>query len=145
MEGCDGVNPTLHLTVGQTYVFDQSDISNWYHLIGFAYEADGAHVGVDELEPVNVPPGTNSGCDADNSCPTPLYFIDDRFMGEAGTDNFGLDEVEPLFFHPVADWQDYGVFSAKLTWDEASFGADIFYFCHVRIVSLGLDLRPQRK
>ena len=51
IEGCDGVNPTLHLTVGKTYKFDQSDITNWYHLVGFAYEADGAHVPVDELEP----------------------------------------------------------------------------------------------
>ena len=34
--GCEGVNPTLHLTVGRTYLFDQSHGSNWYHLIGFA-------------------------------------------------------------------------------------------------------------
>merc|ERR1740139_1537330 len=38
VDGCDGVSPTLHLTVGRTYVFDQSDISNWYHLIGISYE-----------------------------------------------------------------------------------------------------------
>ena len=55
IEGCEGVNPTLHLTVGQTYKFDQSDITNWYHLVGFAYEADGAHVPVDELEPGRCP------------------------------------------------------------------------------------------
>ena len=36
IEGCEGVNPTLHMTVGRTYLFDQSDDSNWYHLIGFA-------------------------------------------------------------------------------------------------------------
>lgn len=36
IDGCEGVNPTLYLTVGRTYLFDQSDDSNWYHLIGFA-------------------------------------------------------------------------------------------------------------
>ena len=46
VEGCSGANPTLLLEVGRTYKFDQSDLSNWYHLIGFAYEADGAHVPV---------------------------------------------------------------------------------------------------
>lgn len=35
---------------GQTYVFDQQDPSNWFHALGFAYEPDGAHEGVDELE-----------------------------------------------------------------------------------------------
>jgi len=33
---CIGVNPNLYLTVGRTYLFDQSDDSNWYHLIGFS-------------------------------------------------------------------------------------------------------------
>ena len=36
IDGCEGVNPTLHLTVGRTYLFDQSHDSNWYHLVGFA-------------------------------------------------------------------------------------------------------------
>jgi hypothetical protein len=36
IDGCVGVNPTLYLTIGRTYLFDQSDDSNWYHLIGFA-------------------------------------------------------------------------------------------------------------
>lgn len=35
---------------GQTYVFDQTESSNWYHPLGFAYFPDGAHEGVDELE-----------------------------------------------------------------------------------------------
>jgi hypothetical protein len=27
--GCTGVNPKLQLTAGVTYIFDQSDASNW--------------------------------------------------------------------------------------------------------------------
>merc|ERR1711935_233456 len=81
VEGCDGVNPTLHLEVGRTYLFDQSDASNWYHLIGFAYEADGAHAGVNELEP-GIAPG-NSNCAETLSCPPPMYFKgkEDKYQG----------------------------------------------------------------
>jgi Domain of unknown function (DUF305) len=140
VEGCEGVNPTLHLTVGRTYKFDQSDISNWYHLIGFAYYPDGAHVGVDELEP-GIPPG-DSTCDLDLSCPAPMYFMDGEYQGvysnipdlvpipDSPSDDFGLTTVEPLFFHPIGDWEGYGAFTAYLTFDEA-FDKDIFYFCHV--------------
>lgn len=31
-------------------MFDQTESSNWFHPLGFAYEPDGAHEGVDELE-----------------------------------------------------------------------------------------------
>eukprot|EP00934_Nitzschia_sp_Nitz4_P000599 Nitzschia sp. Nitz4//scaffold233_size31335//18543//21200//NITZ4_007952-RA/size31335-augustus-gene-0.45-mRNA-1//-1//CDS//3329543382//599//frame0 len=136
--GCEGINPTLHLTVGRTYIFEQSDFTNWYHLIGFAYEADGAHVPVDELEP-GVPPG-NSDCNSTLSCPAPMYFMDGVYRGTYsnneliapinGTEDFGLDVVEPLFFHPIADWQSYGTFRTVLTFD-IEYDQDIFYFCHV--------------
>ena len=29
VDGCEGASPTLHLKAGSTYVFDQSDASNW--------------------------------------------------------------------------------------------------------------------
>ena len=148
IDGCEGVNPTLLLEVDRTYKFDQSDISNWYHLIGFAYEADGAHVPVDELEPGIPPPGTGSSCDETLSCPAPMYFMDGIYQGTysnnpsltlnntvAGSEDFGLDAVEPLFFHPIGDWQGYGVFSAYLRFDQ-SMAQDFFYFCHVRIFLL---------
>ena len=38
-----GSSPTITATIGQTYTFDQSHPSNWYHPVGFAYEPDGAH------------------------------------------------------------------------------------------------------
>jgi len=139
IEGCSGVNPTLHLETGRTYFFDQSDPSNWYHLIGFSYEADGAHAGVDELEPGIAPGG--STCDETLSCPAPMYFMDDEYTGVysniesllpvAGSEDFGLDVVEPLFFHPLADWESYGPFVTALNFDDENFTEDIFYFCHV--------------
>jgi len=102
-----------------------------YHLIGFAYEADGAHVNVDELEPGIVPPGTSLTCDTDNSCPSPYYYMNGTFAGDNADNPFGLDTVEPLFFHPLADWEGYGPFTAKLVWNVDPFGQDIFYFCHI--------------
>ena len=142
IDGCEGVNPTLHLTVGKTYMFDQSDISNWYHLIGFAYEADGAHVPVDELEPGIPPPGMNTTCADTNSCPAPMYFMDGIYQGiysnnaavapipNPPSDNFGLDEVEPRFFHPLGDWESYGKMETYLTFD-MHYPSDFFYFCHI--------------
>ena len=38
-----GSSPDIHVTIGQTYTFDQSHPSNRYHPVGFAYEPDGNH------------------------------------------------------------------------------------------------------
>lgn len=141
VEDCEGVNPTLHLEVGRTYLFDQSDVSNWYHLIGFSYKADGAHAGVDELEP-RIAPG-DSDCAETNSCPAPMYWMAGEYTGmysntpdlvpipKGGSDDFGLDVVEPLFFHPLGDWEGYGPFVTSLNFNDENFDEDIFYFCHV--------------
>merc|ERR1719359_1250518 len=54
----DVANPVIVMKRGVTYTFDQSDNSNWYHPLGFAYFVDGAHNEVDELEPgINPPDG----------------------------------------------------------------------------------------
>ena len=141
VENCVGVNPTLYLTLGRTYFFDQSDDTNWYHLIGFAYEADGAHAGVDELEPGIS--RSNSNCTEDLSCPAPMYYQGGEYVGvysnnaalvplpDAPSDDFGLDTVEPLFFHPLGDWQGYGKFVAALVFDDVGYDQDLFYFCHI--------------
>ena len=86
-----------------------------YHPLGFAYYPDGAHADADELEPAVVPPGSSSTCDTDMTCPAPMYFIEGEYQGtysniadlqEVSTneDNFGLDEYEPLFLHPLVSF-----------------------------------------
>jgi hypothetical protein len=52
VNGCEGKMPTLGVERGVTYIFDQGDETNYYHPLGLAYYADGAHDDVDELEPV---------------------------------------------------------------------------------------------
>jgi len=140
--GASNTMPTLGLRRDVTYIFDQSDISNWYHPLGFAYYPDGAHNGVDELEP-SITQETTDSCQSDNACQAPMYYKDDVFLGEDGYDNsdisnivggedFGLDHYEPLFFYPRADWEDQGEFSVKLTLtDGDTYDEDIFYFCHI--------------
>ena len=46
----DMINPTLGLELGTTYIFDQSDISNFSHPLGFSYFPDGGHVGKPNLD-----------------------------------------------------------------------------------------------
>ena len=60
----------------------QSDRSTWYHPLGFPYEPDGARADVDELEPGILPAGSTSGCDDNLSCPAPMYFMVDEYLGE---------------------------------------------------------------
>jgi len=128
---CEGTNPVLQLEIGTTYTFDQTDTSNWYHPLGFAYYADGAHDDVDELEPGIVAPGSNSTCDVTNACPTPRYKLNDEYLGVANdTGDFGLDHYEPKFFLPVVDWKDQGNFTVELKLDD-TVTQDIFYFCHI--------------
>jgi len=144
----DTINPTIGMEVGETYTFLQSDRSNFYHPLGFAYYPDGAHDGVDELEPGVTPPGTSSNCAEGMTCPAPMYFLNDKYLGvysnidsvtmpTTGVDDFGLDAYEPLFFHPIPDWTSYGDFSIKLKFDDEDYDKDIFYFCHVRVYTVG--------
>mmetsp|Transcript_7741 Transcript_7741/g.22749 ORF Transcript_7741/g.22749 Transcript_7741/m.22749 type:complete len:451 (-) Transcript_7741:277-1629(-) len=142
-EECNGaINPTLGMEVGKTYRFVQADRSNYYHPLGFAYFPDGAHADVDELEPGIIPPGSSSVCGDDMSCPAPMYFEDGKYLGEYSNDasvapvssdaeNFGLDDYEPKFFHPIPQWTEYGPFSITLKFDVDDFSDDIFYFCHI--------------
>merc|ERR1719377_282313 len=66
---------------GETYVFDQADGSNWYHPLGMAYFPDGAHTGVDELEPGIAQTGGSTTCAADNKCQAPMYYKNGEFAG----------------------------------------------------------------
>jgi hypothetical protein len=132
---CPGLlNPTIGIELGQTYMFDQADRTNWYHPMGFAYFPDGAHDDKAELEPA-VSLNSTSSCKATLSCPTPLYYLDGKLLGVTGTNDFGLDAYEPDFFLPIPEWSKRGTFSVALKFDDEAYTKDIFYFCHVRIVS----------
>jgi len=77
----DDPHPTIEMRQGWTYKFLQNDDTNWFHPLGFAYEADGAILGVDELEPAISRAG--DACDSDNTCQAPRYFVEGRFVGDS--------------------------------------------------------------
>ena len=71
-----------------------------------------------------------------------MYFQAGEYLGEYSNDasvaplsmdadNFGLDDYEPKFFHPLPEWTEYGDFSITLKFDIDDFSDDIFYFCHI--------------
>eukprot|EP00752_Nemacystus_decipiens_P006571 g5917.t1 len=109
VEGYEGVQPALTMVRGETYVFDQLNATNWFHPLGFAYEPDGAHEGVDELEE-----GIGNG-DA------PVYKIN----GELSD----LDTYEPQFFFPEETWMETE-YTVELTVTDPTV-TEIFYFCHI--------------
>mmetsp|Transcript_20408 Transcript_20408/g.29517 ORF Transcript_20408/g.29517 Transcript_20408/m.29517 type:complete len:217 (+) Transcript_20408:98-748(+) len=140
---CPGMtSPTIGMEIGKTYKFVQEQAENYYHPLGFAYFADGAHDDVDELEPVVQPPGTSNGCAETASCPAPMYFLNDQYLGSfsndptvtavtTGEEDFGLDAYEPLFFYPLGQWVELGKFTVSLRFTDEDYTEDIFYFCHV--------------
>lgn len=137
----DLINPTIGMEIGKTYVFEQKDRSNYYHPLGFAYFPDGAHAGLDELEPGIPPYGSASECADDLTCPAPMYFKDGEYLGNysnipevlaatTGEEYFGLDDYEPLFYRPSHEWAGAN-FSISLKFDVDDFASDLFYFCHI--------------
>jgi len=154
----DVANPVLGMKQGVTYTFDQSDASNWYHPLGFAYNPDGAHKGVDELEPGLL---EDWACSKGMQCQAPMYFINDEYVGTysnidsddvavsemhgggtgvkvtTGEDDFGLDVYEPAFFLRREDWLA-DKYSVKVTLTDKDFTEDFFYFCQ----KLGRDTPP---
>jgi hypothetical protein len=127
------------MEVGQTYTFVQADVSNYYHPMGFAYKADGAHADEPELEPgVSVP--EDAPCTQDLSCPAPMYYKNGEYLGvysnlpgrrRVADEDFGLDAYEPEFFYPLPEWAAAGEYTIQLTFDDESYSEDIFYFCHI--------------
>jgi len=127
-------NPTLQMKVGEIYTFDQTDITNYYHPMGFAYDADGALTDSDELEPGVASPNSTSNCAADLLCPAPIYFkngvmlenytnLDDGNL--VGTEFFGLDAYEPEFFYPIGDWSS-NEYTIKLRYNDDTVVQDFF-------------------
>merc|ERR1719469_752195 len=112
------------------YRFVQSDLSNYYHPLGFAYFADGAHDDVDELEPgidQNNPDGSATGCGPSNTCPAPMYLRNGEYLGAysniveisplKGDEDFGLDVYEPEFFVNPVDWSGAGDYEVALKFE----------------------------
>jgi hypothetical protein len=125
------VSPTIGIEVGETYIFVQEDKSNWYHPMGFAYFPDGDHDGKDELEPGISLSGID--CVSPNSCPSPRYFRNGKFLGDPNDlTDFGLDVYEPEFFRGLVEWTTVGFYTIELNFDDFEYDKDIFYFCHVR-------------
>eukprot|EP00588_Corethron_pennatum_P005227 CAMPEP_0194298568 /NCGR_PEP_ID=MMETSP0169-20130528/60238_1 /TAXON_ID=218684 /ORGANISM="Corethron pennatum, Strain L29A3" /LENGTH=696 /DNA_ID=CAMNT_0039048571 /DNA_START=57 /DNA_END=2144 /DNA_ORIENTATION=+ len=123
-----GPSPDLGVTVGNTYIFDQSSGSNWYHPVGFAYVPDGAH-------------GTTWGGEEEPEVED-ADALSYRENGEVFTcedvGETGLDCYEPLFFYPRGVWKKgMGKFSAQLTITRAvadkamKNGGVLYYFCHI--------------
>jgi len=123
-KGYTGSSPDIQVTIGKTYTFDQSDPTNWYHPVGFAYEPDGAHgstwggPALDEVE--------NAG--------ELQYLIDGMVPDCDDAGDTGLDCYEPEFFYPRDHWKGK-VYTAELTitqgMAERSKGGVIYYFCHI--------------
>jgi len=123
-ETLDGVSPDITIKVGQKITFDQTDTTNWYHPVGFAYAPDGAH-------------GDDWGADENpevEGAGELQYLIDGAIPTCADAGDTGLDCYEPEFFYPQGDWSNK-VYAAELTITEdvakASNGGVIYYFCHI--------------
>lgn len=124
VEGKQGLQPELTVKIGQTYTFDQTDPSNWYHAIGFAFFPDGAHGetwgGAERAE-----------VEAKGQL---LYKINGQPTTCPAAGDTGLDCYEPEFFHARSSWMSKK-YTAELTITQAmadeSHGGVIYYFCHI--------------
>jgi len=123
-EDTEGSSPPITVKIGQTITFDQTDVSNWYHPVGFAYAPDGAH-------------GDDWGAD-ENPEVEGLGELEYKIDGAATTcedkGDTGLDCYEPEFFYPLGDWEAKE-YTSELTVTQdvadAAKGGVLYYFCHI--------------
>ena len=115
--------------MGQTLVFEQYAVTNWYHPLGFAFYPDGAHGadwGGDEREEVE-------GLDQIQ------YFIDSQRA--CGVNDIGLDCYEPEFFYPLDTWSEHA-YRVELTITpelaQRAIGGVLYGFCHVSAAAASL-------
>jgi len=139
------ISPTIGMYRDVVHTFSQADVSNWYHPMGFGYEADGLHRtnGNDERELDPAVTKTNSPCHFNSTCMSPMYYLNDKYLGGnytnigptvIGGGDFGLDGLnnyEQSFFIPRGQWIERGEWSVKLKWTDTDYIKDIFYFCHI--------------
>ena len=125
--GCAGVNPKLSLAAGTTYTFDQSDASNWYHPVGFAYIAGGAHT---ECRDAAGEMGECPELGGEDAGTTIQYYVD-GFAVNDDESGFGLDAYEPLFFNSQDWWGEQAAFKVTLTIPVSAPYTKVYYFCHI--------------
>mmetsp|Transcript_111 Transcript_111/g.138 ORF Transcript_111/g.138 Transcript_111/m.138 type:complete len:434 (-) Transcript_111:75-1376(-) len=143
VEGCEGVQPTLGMKQGVKYVFDQSDETNWFHPLGFAYGPDGVYGDNPELEPFVSAPNDlepeGGECNETHPCPFtqfPAYKLNGEQLCDNGnttcdSGDFGLDQYEGVWFSGGRDdWLDAGNFSVEVTIVDPAT-TEFFYFCHI--------------
>lgn len=155
----DTVNPTLGLEMGQVYTFLQADKTNYFHPLSFSYFPDAGHVGGDSLKPdvvgqavtltatgfqtVNNRAAGEADCSQNMTCPAPMYFVNDGYLGQysnipeikdvtTNETNNGLELYKGFFNKKMKSFVGFGTFSVKLKFDDESYTAnDIFYYCHL--------------
>ena len=128
IDGCTGVNPKLMLTAGITYTFDQSDGTNWYHPVGFAYIAGGAHTECKQDQAGTLGECPELGGETPDTT-TIQYYVDDVAVTDDES-GFGLDAYEPLFFNSADNWAGQE-FKVTLTIPTSATYTKIYYFCHI--------------
>ena len=139
VEGCEEIQPTLGMRANVTYIFDQTNETNWFHPLGFAYGPDGVYRDNPELEKGEKGPLSTVVCDADSGtsdpfCDFPQYKLNgENLCSDPGDcfEDFGLDEYEGVFFSGGRDdWLDAGNFTIELTISDPAT-TELFYFCHI--------------
>jgi hypothetical protein len=148
VKGCEslGPQPTLGMKRNTKYIFDQSDETNWFHPLGFAYAEDGVYAENDELEKVVAEPkSTDSTCALNATCQAPIYSLNGQALcdakaedpsAECDPEDFGLDQYEGVFFSGGRDdWLDLqdptlGGWTIDLTITDENTD-ELFYFCHI--------------
>lgn len=139
VEGCEGIQPTLGMKFNTTYIFDQTNVTNWFHPLGFAYGPDGVYRANQELEKGVPNPLSQAVCDDDSEtdapfCDYPQYKLNDQPLCSDPDDcfaDFGLDEYEGVFFSGGRDdWIAEGNFTVEVKITDPAT-TEIFYFCHI--------------
>jgi len=131
--GCNGVNPKLQLTAGTTYTFDQSDATNWYHPVGFAYIAGGAHTQCPAGSGAECPEvgGVSEASGSTSGASTLQYYVDNVAV-TSDESGFGLDAYEPEFFNSQGWWGERtNPYQVTLAIPADASYTRLYYFCHI--------------
>eukprot|EP00964_Phaeocystis_antarctica_P060091 scaffold35799_cov80-Phaeocystis_antarctica.AAC.3 len=127
IDGCTGVNPKLTLGAGTEYTFDQSHASNWYHPVGFAYIAGGAHT---KCKNAAMVVGECPELGGEAAGTTIQYYVNAAAVNNDES-TFGLDAYEPLFFNSQDWWGAQAAFKVTLNIPVTAPFTKIYYFCHI--------------